>query len=123
MSDNDAKLVDIVFSREERTVVTQLAQYAAHRPQVDPLRVVPGAVQQLRGPVPPRRHLVRVLALLPVGLEDPAQTEVRDLESALRPDQEVGRLEVSVHHAPTVQERHALQQHQQVGLHLRGQRH
>jgi hypothetical protein len=50
-------LVDVVLPGKEWRAVEELAQYAAHCPEVHSLCVPPRPRQQLRGPVPTRRHL------------------------------------------------------------------
>ena len=54
---SSACLVDVVLPGEEGGAVEQLPEYAAHRPQVHPLCVAPGSVQQFGGAVPAGRHL------------------------------------------------------------------
>ena len=55
--DDQAQLVDVVLAGEQGAVVEELGQHAAHGPEVDTLGVVPGPVQELRGPIPPCGHL------------------------------------------------------------------
>ena len=55
--DDQTQLVDVVLAGEQGAVVEQLGQDATHGPEVDTLGVVPGPVQELRGPIPPCGHL------------------------------------------------------------------
>ncbi len=49
--DHDAELVDVVLAGEDGRVIEHLAEDAAHRPEIDGLCILPGAVQQFRSPI------------------------------------------------------------------------
>ena len=115
--DHDAQLVDVVLPWEQGAPVEQFTEDAADGPEVDPLRVAPGAVEEFRRSVPPGGHLMAVLPPL-TSLTDPTEPEVCNLEPPLATYQQVGRLEVSVHDLVVVKVRDSLQQHQHVGLDL-----
>ena len=112
------ELLDVRVAGEERTLVEQLAEYAADGPQVDALVVLARAVEELGRSVPARGHLGRVQAIALVLVEDARESEVADLEVAGGADEQIGRLQVAMHDRVLVAEGHAVQQHLHVALDL-----
>ena len=58
---NEVQLVHVGLPGPERNPGEQLSEDAAHRPHVDGGAVLGVPHQQLRGPVPARRHVVCVV--------------------------------------------------------------
>ena len=97
-------LVESRVAREDGLSVDQLAQNAANRPHVHRLGVLRGTQQDLRGSVPPRRHVLRqhLVRNLLGAVDRPGQPKIRNLRVALRVQQQVARLEIPVNELPRV---------------------
>jgi hypothetical protein len=95
-----------VLAREERLAAEELREDAAARPNVDALVVVAvRAEHEFGGPVPAGHHVLSHGALALGHLASKA--EVRDHKVACLGDQQVGRLQVTVHNAVRVGEAEA----------------
>lgn len=92
---DEAHLVHVVASGEERLAVDELHEDAANGPDVDGGGVVGGVEQQLGRAVPPGHHVLRHHVALGGGARQP---EVADLEVAVGVQQQVAGLEVAVDH-------------------------
>mmetsp|Transcript_5948 Transcript_5948/g.21191 ORF Transcript_5948/g.21191 Transcript_5948/m.21191 type:complete len:203 (-) Transcript_5948:587-1195(-) len=86
LEDGD-ELLDIRVCRERLRVFEHLAEDAARGPGVDALRVFPRTEQDLRRPVRPRGHLVRIFCLLRVQVEGPRLAKVADLQRSVGLDE------------------------------------
>ena len=100
---NYIKLVNLTFPREHRLAVTQLPHDTAYRPHVHLVRVARAPQQELRGPVPPRGHVVR--QRLTGGGHGAGETEVAQLEGGgSGVDKEVLGLDIAVDYVLAVAE-------------------
>lgn len=93
-----AHLLDGALRLEEDAAAQQLGEDAAHRPDVDGRAIVAAAHQHLRRPVVLRHHLLGHVTRR-VGLLNPGQAEVADLQQAVAVDQQVARFDVPVQDA------------------------
>ena len=75
-----SELVYVVFSRENGGKIQKLPEDASHGPEIHGLRVLPGAIEQLRRPVPTRRNLVGIESIFFLAVENTAQAEVSNLQ-------------------------------------------
>jgi hypothetical protein len=112
------ELVDLAVTGEERVLVVHLGKDAADRPDVHGHGVVPGAEEDLGGPVPKSDHLVGVGA--DGDAKGPGEAKVGELEDAVPVDQHVLGLHVPVQHAVAVAVRDALEHLEKIRFHELG---
>lgn len=86
-----------VLSGEDGLAENHLCQNAPNRPNVDRVVILLPREHNLRRPVVPRRDVTCHLGIL-----DPRESKVADLEVAVFVDEDVGWLEVAVDHAGRV---------------------
>ena len=75
-----SELVYVIFSRENGGKIQKLPEDASHGPEIHGIRVLPGAIEQLRRPVPTRRNLVGIKSIFFLAVENTAQAEVSNLQ-------------------------------------------
>eukprot|EP00618_Florenciella_parvula_P002231 CAMPEP_0119499670 /NCGR_PEP_ID=MMETSP1344-20130328/22058_1 /TAXON_ID=236787 /ORGANISM="Florenciella parvula, Strain CCMP2471" /LENGTH=289 /DNA_ID=CAMNT_0007535685 /DNA_START=389 /DNA_END=1256 /DNA_ORIENTATION=+ len=98
-------LINLAVTREHRPLAHHLDKDRAHSPHIDRRRVGGRAEEDLGRTVPEGHHLVSERA--DRRAERARQPEVGELEGAIRLDEEVLRLEVTVHDTTGVAEREA----------------
>eukprot|EP00408_Alexandrium_pacificum_P006120 CAMPEP_0171220212 /NCGR_PEP_ID=MMETSP0790-20130122/34120_1 /TAXON_ID=2925 /ORGANISM="Alexandrium catenella, Strain OF101" /LENGTH=172 /DNA_ID=CAMNT_0011686097 /DNA_START=243 /DNA_END=762 /DNA_ORIENTATION=- len=109
---DDLELVLRGASWEERPPADHLCKDAADRPDVDGLRVVNPRAEDLGGAVPPSAHVFRHRAGLELLVREAhaREAKVRDLEIAIRVDEQIPGLQVSVDHPCGMHILHATEQ-------------
>lgn len=88
---DDGELVDVVLSGEQWLALEHLGEDASRAPDINLDVVLLPGEHDLGGTVVSRRNISSHLGVL-----DPGQTEITDLEVAVLVDQDVARLEVPV---------------------------
>lgn len=84
-------------AREERLLRQYLIDNTTKRPHISRRRVTLRSEKHLRRPVPPGRHPLRQNRAQLLGIQRSHETKIAQLDSAIRVDQYVGRLEVPVY--------------------------
>lgn len=93
------ELIEIVLARKQRLVVEHLGEYASDRPHVYGLVVALRVEHDLGRTIPTRRHVLGQEArVIVVGIGDARQPEVAYLQVAVRVQQQIARLEVTMQH-------------------------
>jgi hypothetical protein len=111
----------VILSWKKRASPENLAQDAAHRPEVDSTGVLLRQQHHLGSSVPPRDHVFREATCLLFSVVwhvTTSESKVTDLESAVASQKDVGRFQVTMRHARGVEVGHGPQKLAQNDLHV-----
>mmetsp|Transcript_4163 Transcript_4163/g.11233 ORF Transcript_4163/g.11233 Transcript_4163/m.11233 type:complete len:218 (-) Transcript_4163:426-1079(-) len=102
------QLVCTSFPREHGAPTGHLAHKAADGPHIN-FGTVVVIHQHLGWPVPARDHIGGVICCF-LGVQGAGKSKITDFDSVVGADEDVGRLQVAVHHLSLVQEADCLEQ-------------
>lgn len=112
----EVQLIEIILSRKQRLSIYNFSHHTANGPDIDrPIVIIP-ANQQLRRPIPPRRHIIRHDLIIGNA---PREAQVTDLDCSCLANQYIFWFDITMDDVDTMHIRDTLKKMVDIVPHLR----